>query len=298
MKAMVLAAGLGTRLRPHTLLRPKPLFPVMDQPLLSRIIDQLKGAGFQSVRVNAHHLREQIAGQYASVANVSIQLEDIELGTGGGLRLALDYFHDAPFLVVNGDICHDIDLAWVFAQHQQYKPAVTMVLHDYPRFNNVQVDKGNNITGFGPVARNNLAFTGIQVIEPRVLSRMPSGVFYNIIDCYKELLADGESIRAVVVQDHYWTDMGTPEDYLALHGDIMKGQGPTTLPVAANDNKLFIGAGAKLGNGVQSEDWAVIGSNVVLGNNVSLSRVVVWDGAIVPDGAVLRDTIVTPGFGA
>ena len=110
MKAMVLAAGLGTRLRPYSLKRPKPLFPVLDTPLLTHTLNQLRRSGAEGIVVNAHHLREQIRTMLQGQGDVQLQMEDRELGTGGGLRLAQSHFGEAPFLAVNGDIVHDLDL--------------------------------------------------------------------------------------------------------------------------------------------------------------------------------------------
>ncbi|MFZ5775553.1 MAG: sugar phosphate nucleotidyltransferase [Thermodesulfobacteriota bacterium] len=294
MKAMVLAAGFGTRLRPYTLARPKPLFPVLDRPLLLRILAQLREAGATSIVVNAHHLREQITALLADEPGVTVQLEKIELGTGGGLRLARRHFGEEPFLTVNGDIVHDIDLRAVFARHRDSRASVTMVLHDCPRFNNVLVSSDGRIIGFGDKARDDerlLAFTGIQVIEPAVLEAMPEGVFWNIIDCWRDLLARGGRIQAMVVSGHYWTDMGTPADYLALHQAILK-EGRMTAWLDGQPQPIQISKTARLDAGAACEDWAVIGAGARIGAGSLLSRTVVWDNAEVPPHSVLADTIV------
>ncbi len=298
MKAMVLAAGFGTRLRPYTLKRPKPLFPVLGAPLLDHTLTQLRRSGAEGIVVNAHHLREQIRTMLQGQGDVQVQLEDLELGTGGGLRLAKGHFGEAPFLSVNGDIVHDLDLPAVHGAHCASGADVTMVLHDCPRFNNVRVNGQGRIVGFaGPAGEGErlLAFTGVQVINPAVLSLIPEGVFYNIIDCYADLLKRGGTIQAMVVSGHFWTDMGTPADYLKLHEDILlRGR----MPGFSSDrgtSPFYLGKDVVLGGGVSLQDWVAIGNGASIGEGASLTRVVVWDGARVAPGSVVADSIITGG---
>jgi len=298
MKAMVLAAGFGTRLRPYTLKRPKPLFPVLDTPLLTHTLTQLRQNGAEGIVVNAHHLREQIHAMLQGQGDVHVQMEDLELGTGGGLRLAQTHFGESPFLAVNGDIVHDLDLAAAYGRHCASGADVTMVLHDCPRFNNVRVDGEGRVVGFSGTAEEGerlLAFTGVQVINPAVLSLMPEGVFYNIIDCYTELLKRGGTIQALVVSDHFWTDMGTPADYLKLHEDILlKGRLPG-FSGENGDKPFYLGKNAVIGAGVSFQDWVAIGHGATIGEGASLTRVVVWDGARVATGSILADCIISEG---
>ena len=298
MKAMVLAAGLGTRLRPYSLKRPKPLFPVLDTPLLTHTLTQLRRSGVEGIVVNAHHLREQIRAMLHGQGDVHVQMEDMELGTGGGLRLAQSHFGEAPFLAVNGDIVHDLDLAAAYGNHCASGADVTMVLHDCPRFNNVRVDGGGRIVGFSGTTGGGerlLAFTGVQVINSAVLSLIPKGVFYNIIDCYAELLKSGGTIQAMVVTGHFWTDMGTPTDYLKLHEDILlKGSLPG-FSSDRGDTPFYLGKDAVIGAEVSLQDWVAIGHGASIGAGASLTRVVVWDGAVVAPGSIVTDSIIIGG---
>jgi len=298
MKAMVLAAGFGTRLRPYSLKRPKPLFPVLGTPLLTHTLSQLRRSGAEGIVVNAHHLREQIRAMLQGQGDVYVQMEDMELGTGGGLRLAQSHFGDAHFLAVNGDIVHDLDLAAIYRSHCASGADVTMVLHDCPRFNNVRVNGEGRIVGFAGAAGEGerlLAFTGVQVINPAVLSLMPEGVFYNSIDCYADLLKSGGTIQALLVSDHFWTDMGTPADYLQLHEDILlNGRLPGFFP-GNGASPFYLGKDVVLGAGVSFQDWVAIGHGASIGEGASLSRVVVWDGARVAPGSIVSDSIIIEG---
>ncbi len=300
-KAMILAAGLGTRLRPYTLIRPKPLFPVLDTPLLAAILRQIRAAGFGPVVVNAFHLAEQIVAAFRNESEVILQVESKEMGTGGGLRLALPNFDDAPVLIVNGDVVHNLDLARIYEEHLRSGNQVTMVMHDHPRFNTVRVATDGRIPGFAAAGaapakagERLLAFTGIHVVDPAVLAPIPEGNFYNIIDRYRDLITAGGRIGALVVRDHFWTDMGTPADYLDLHRQLLTGEGSRSLPVVASMSRpVYQGKGVRLGKNVRFDDWVAIGSNAVIGDNAHLSRVVVWDGAAVAAGTVASDTILT-----
>jgi mannose-1-phosphate guanylyltransferase len=290
MKAMILAAGLGTRLRPYSLLRPKPLFPVLGRPLLLLLIDRLRAAGCDEVVVNAHHLREQIVSSLTGLEGIVVQQEEQILGTGGGLRRAASRFGDQPVLVTNGDIYHDLELADVYREHCASEADVTLVLHDCPRYNQVPVAGNGLILGFNGRSGQDagggrqLAFTGIHVLDPAVLRAIPENGYYDILDCYRALIRQGKIVRALVVRNHFWTDMGTPEDYLALHAWLLGQKEPA--------QRFCVDAEADLGASLDLEDWVAIGRGVRIGDGVSLKRVVVWDGAEIAAGSRLADTIV------
>ena len=226
MQAMILAAGFGTRLRPYSLAKPKPLFPILNRPLLRATINRLQSSGFQQVTVNCHHLRDQIIDEIEGIDGVIIQDEEVILGTGGGLRQALDLLSDEPLLVTNGDIYHGVDFGEVYRHHLNTGAQVTMVLHDAPRFNTVSA-ADSCITGFQRARQDHcLAYTGIQVINPQLLAEIKSGVYSCIIDHYRDMLVSGRVINSVIADDIYWSDMGTPHDYLALHEALLLGSIP------------------------------------------------------------------------
>ena len=301
MKAMILAAGLGTRLLPYTIKRPKPLFPILNRELLPLTISRLKKAGGTEIVVNAHHLRQQIKQALQYETDIILQEEKKILGTGGGLRLALPHFGQDPVLVVNGDIYHSIDYRDIYRSHCEAKADVSLVLHDCPRFNDVVVDETFRITGFNR-AENRcrkqekiLAFTGIHVINPAVLHIIPQGVTYCIIDCYRKLLEQGGSIRAHLTTNHFWTDMGTPADYLQLHADLLAHKVPVYEElVETAAGAPFVGLqNAFIGKNVKLLDWVCIGEGARIEDGATLQGVIVWDDAVIPAGSIIKDTIVT-----
>jgi len=304
-KAMILAAGFGTRLRPYSELRPKPLFPVLGTPLLLHTIKNLRSCGFTTIIVNAHYLAQQIIDFLAGQPDIIVQEEPIELGTGGGLRMAMEALGPGPALITNGDIYHAIDYGLLYAAHLRNEAPVTMLMHDYKRFNKVLVHNERIIT-FSPKTSPQtprqtdgwqyLAYTGIQVIDPEILLDITPGVFANIIDYYEEYLLSGAHIQSFVT-DKFWCDIGSPEDYLALHGRLLPQQGPEDghwLPV--NPNGFYRAANTSLGQNVICKDWGIIGPGAIIGNNVTLERVVVWNDARIPPGSTISDKIVAHGL--
>jgi mannose-1-phosphate guanylyltransferase len=131
MKAMILAAGFGTRLLPYTLKRPKPLFPILNKELLHLTISRLRQVGADGIVVNAHHLRLQIKKALHDEADIILQEEEQVLGTGGGLRLALPHLGKDPVLVVNGDIYHSIDYREVYSSHCNARADVSLSRKEY-----------------------------------------------------------------------------------------------------------------------------------------------------------------------
>jgi len=249
MKALILAAGLGTRLLPFTEDLPKPLFPVAGRPLLDIIIDNLQAAGCKSIIINTHHLHHQIEAFIASqdyAIPVYTRYEPVILGTGGAIKNVADFWDDKPFVVINSDIVTDIDLKNVYDFHLNHDHPATLVLHDDPLFNSVSVGDNDFITGFHdppvftdpPAAfvcspqnrsieesqRNaeiklssneaqRLTFTGIQVLNPEVLDLIPDKIFANSIDAYRSLISENKKVCVFISKNDYWKDIGTPERY-------------------------------------------------------------------------------------
>lgn len=223
MRAMILAAGFGTRLRPYTQWTPKPLFTISGRPVLDIMIDRLLEAGCRAIVINTHHQHHQIASflekqQYP--VPVTVRHEPQILGTGGAIKNVSDFWDTDPFVVINSDIVTDINLAQVYQFHRRHRHPVTLVLHDYPRYNCVTVSSNGFIRAFSPKEpgyenRGNriLAFTGIQVLGPEVLKYIPEQTFYSSIDAYRQMIAQGNKIKAYTVRGHYWQDIGTPQSY-------------------------------------------------------------------------------------
>lgn len=301
MQAMILAAGLGTRLRPYSSRRPKPLFPILDKPLIIHLLAQLRKQGFEKIIVNSHHLREQFVELLRDEPGVHLQLEEEILGTGGGLRMAMPQLGHEPLLVINGDTLMDLDLGGLRERHLRSGARISLVVHDQPRFNNLLISAAGSVGAFrvGPEVvspdrgERLLAFTGVHLLDPSVLSDLAPGRFCDIVEHYIRLAALGEKINALEVHGHFWADMGTPADYLALHGDLLL-QRPTPWPgfLPRPAGPWLIGAGAHVEPGGSLEEWVVVGAGARIGAGALVRRSVVWDGATVASGALVEDQII------
>lgn len=221
MKALILAAGLGTRLRPYTDHTPKPLFTIAGRPLLDIIIANLQKAGCESIIINTHHLHHEIERFVASRSYsvpVTTRHEPQILGTGGAIKNVADFWDERPFMVINADIVADVNLAAVYRNHcRQHHPA-TLVLCNNSAFNSVAVEKEKWITGFRDQNSDQtderlLTFTGIQVLEPLILDYIPENQAYSSIDAFKKILAEDKKLQAWIIPDGRWQDIGTPERY-------------------------------------------------------------------------------------
>jgi mannose-1-phosphate guanylyltransferase len=302
MQAAILAAGLGTRLRPLTELVPKPLMPVLNRPLLGLLLGQLKSAGCQRVAVNTHHLaakvQEFLAGPGAAGLKVLLRHEAELLGTGGGLKQLGAALSGGPFLAVNGDVLTDLDLAAIYRSHRP-KSLTTLVLHDCPPYNKVWVAAGR-VLSIGPApgtpAGPPLAYTGLQVVGPGMLEYLPRlGRPYDLAAAWREALAAGERLDALVVSGHFWQDLGDPGAYLALHRRLLAGPPPALAGFFPGLTDPWLGPGAALAPGASCRGGVSLGAGVRVGAGATLENAVAWEGAAIAEGVSLTDCIVAAG---
>ncbi len=306
MRAMILGAGLGTRLRPLTHVRPKPLVPVMGTRILDFWIHRLQAMGFEGIAVNAHHLASQISEAFSNSdlpVPIRVYEEDLLLGTGGGIRNALEYFEDEDFVVVNGDTLCDANLKNLMDQHLRSGEAATLVLHDYPEFNHVAVETGDRIVGFGEEARRMarehgdirlLAFTGIHFLNPGILRSMESGVPADILSIYRNLILEGRPPRAMVMQDLLWREMGTVEAYRALHAECSRWPAGALPPLKTGD-PLALHPACEVAPDAQFMGFVAAGKGCRVHKGVALEDTILWDDVEIGEGSVLKGCIVTDG---
>ena len=241
MKAMVLCAGFGTRLRPLTDKVPKPLVPLCGVPLLRYNFALLKGAGVSEVIVNTHHLgaemekgAQEIALALGLAMSVSREEKHI-LGTGGGVRRAAAMLGAGTFFLLNGDMLFDVDLAQALEAHRKAGAVATMVLAPYPKgatYGAVEVDAEMNvrrIAGRGAPVEPGLRkmhFTGVHVVEPELIARLPAEGESDINrTAYVRLIHEGARVHGYL-QGGYWGDLGAPKSLLRANIDVMDGRVP------------------------------------------------------------------------
>ena len=286
MQAMILAAGFGTRLRPLTLRKPKALVPVGNKPVIDRVIGYLKGHGINDIIINAHHHYQQIIEHLESARSLDIEIqvrvEKKILGTGGGIGNTSDFWEAAPFIVINSDILTDIDISEAYSSHKRSGSMVTLILHDQPPFNQIQIDNRMNIIDIAKINQaGRLAFTGIHIIDPELLSYLPQGVYSDIIATYRDLIKMGNPVRGYVSKDHHWRDIGTVESYLRANRESLE------------ESSFLTGPGCKIADSVKLEDWAVIGKNSRLEEGAEIRRSVLWENTKIGKGIRVVDSIVT-----
>ena len=243
MKAMVLAAGLGTRLRPLTDDRPKALVEVCGRSLLEITLTRLRDYGIQDVIINVHHYADMVMDHVKAAGNFGMQIEfsreDILLDTGGGLKKAAWFLEgdsrshkDEPLILHNVDIISTIDLQRMLRQHKESAALVTLAVQErktsrYLLFNDqlqlcgrrlVKEEKTEIVRPSEHLSE--LAFSGIHLISPRIFPLLTEDGIFSIIPAYLRLSAEGEKIQAFRADEYYWRDLGKPENIRQAEEDI------------------------------------------------------------------------------
>ena len=248
MKAMILAAGLGTRLRPLTETIPKPLLPVGGTPLLEWNLLRLRASGIREVIINLHYLGSMIEESLGDGScwdmKISYSHESVLLGTGGGLKAAEWFFEGESFLVMNGDTLIDLDLSAFLNFHHSHGGVASLVLRDDPhaaQWGAVETDpKGRifRINGQGvEESQVNCSiiprmFAGVHILHPLIFKDEPTGIPFSIIDSYTRALSEGSRLLGFV-HAGYWSDIGTVDRYSQAQADWEAGL--MTLPSGATN---------------------------------------------------------------
>ena len=294
---MILAAGLGTRLRPLTHSRPKVLIPIQNRPLLHWLVEFLWSAGAEEVIVNGHHLSDKLVDSVRR-ANfpipVHVRVEKVLLGTGGGIRNVADFWDERPLVVINGDILTSVDLREVCLEHESSGAMATLVLKDEPQFNRVQVADDGRIFGFTGGAEKLLAFTGIAVLDPEILALIPADIPTSIIDCYLQLISRGKKVMAHVVKEQYWRELGSLEGYLQVHQELFQLRESPFQGLKVG-GKPVVHESARLGSDTRLDGMVCIGRECELDSEVEIQGSIIWDQVKVETGCSIRRSIIGDG---
>lgn len=289
MKAMILAAGFGTRLFPLTIDRTKPAIPFLGKPLVGYVAEYVAKFGFKDIIVNLHHQPDSVRNALGDGSdfgvNIEYTLEQPEiLGTAGALDNARHLLENETFLIINGKIITDIDISEAIETHKKSGALATMVLKpniNRERFTIVET-KDASVTGFGDFPtlisasesqethasdEAPLMFTGIHILEPKVFDYIPRGVYSDIVPTfYRPAFAAGEKIAAHV-SDGKWFELSTIPRYLDISLAMLNG----------------------------SEEKIVKGANVEISPNAVVKDSVIWDDVLIEDGAHVSKTIIADG---
>jgi mannose-1-phosphate guanylyltransferase/mannose-1-phosphate guanylyltransferase/phosphomannomutase len=315
MKAMVLAAGLGTRLRPITYEISKPMVPVLDRPVMAHILELLDGHGIHGVIANLHHFADAIRDYFGE--RISYSYEPELLGTAGGVRGCREFFGGETFLVISGDALTDIDLGALAARHREAGGIATLAVKqvaDTREYGVVLHDREGRITGFQEKperdeALSDLGNCGIYVFEPEIFDYFPDQPFADWAhDVFPALLEHDVPFFMHEVRE-YWNDVGSLAElrrgtFDALRGELrlrIEGRelspgvtvsGADSLPARVEvDGPAWIGRGASLGAGARLMGPVVIGDGASIGERASVRDSIVFPGTEVTAGFILIGAI-------
>jgi mannose-1-phosphate guanylyltransferase len=306
MRAVILAGGEGTRLRPLTLSVPKPVVPVVDRPFLRHQLDLLASAGVRDVVFSVAYRPERVEAVFgdgrAFGVTIRYAVEDTPLGTGGAVRNALDLLDDRT-IVMNGDVLTDVDLAGLVRRHEEQRAAATILLTAVPNpsaYGLVETDAASRVLRFREKPKPEEITTdtinaGIYVLETRVVELIPPAVNHSIErGFFPALLARGDVVLGPVHRG-YWIDIGTPEKYLQVHRDILGGRFRVALEAEARAGG-FVASGARIADGARLESPFFVGpgceieAGAVVGPDAALS-----EGVLVRAGARVSDSVLWKG---
>ncbi|HEX8862365.1 MAG TPA: sugar phosphate nucleotidyltransferase [Actinomycetes bacterium] len=320
MKAVIMAGGEGTRLRPLTANQPKPMLPLGNRPMMEHIVRHVHNHGFKDIVVTVQFLASQVRNYFGDGSDMGVDLtyatETTPLGTAGSVRNAREQLQET-FLVISGDALTDVDLGELVAFHRRSGAMATVALKHMENpleFGIVITREDGRIERFlekphwGQVFSDTIN-TGIYVLEPEIFQHIPDGPSDFAGDIFPKLLELGVPLYGFVV-DGYWEDVGNLEAYQRAHQDILDGrvhldlggfevrpglwlgEGAEVDPDARLDGPVLIGDFAKVERNAHLREYSVIGNGVVVKSGATLHRAIVHDNAYIGPGASLRGCVV------
>lgn len=304
MKALLIAGGFGTRLRPLTLTRPKHLLPIANRPHLWHVFDLLQRHGIDELVLLTSYLAETFAGAVETARargmRVEVTREETPLGTAGAIKNAERFLDDETFFAFNGDILTAMDLTAALSFHRARAAEATIVLtpvEDPSAYGVVPTDSEGRVGGFiekppPGSAPTNLINAGVYIFEPSLLDRIPAGIEYSAERAlFPGLVADGAPLYATAT-DAYWMDIGTPAKYLEANLDALTGRFPNELEATADGSLVAPDAHLDASATIVS---CVVGEGASVGEGADLERCVLLPGATVEPEVRLSDSILGEG---
>ncbi len=305
MKAVVMAGGEGTRLRPLTSSRPKPLVPILNKPCMQHTIELLKRYGVTDIVVTLYYLADEIEGYFGDGSELGVNLiytvEDTPLGTAGSVKKAEEYLKDDTFIIVSGDALTDLDVDKALAFHREKGSVATLVLQhvDNPlEFGVVITDEGGRVRRFlekpswGEVFSDTVN-TGMYILEPSIFEYMRPEKSYDWSqDIFPQILTDEKPMFGYVLGE-YWTDVGSLQQYRQAQYEMLGGM--TQLPIEGQraGGHIWIGAGTEIDPTAQIVGPVCIGKNCRIKAGAHIGpETVIGDNCLIEEGATLQRAIV------
>jgi mannose-1-phosphate guanylyltransferase len=310
MKAMIMAAGVGSRLMPLTTRVPKPMIPMANVPLMESIVTLLHTHGYDDLICNLHYHADNISSYFGDGNKFDVSMtysqEDELMGTAGGVKNC-EWFLEDTFVVISGDALTDIDLGQLLAAHRKQGALASIALKEVDEvehFGVVITDEDGKIKRFQEKPRpeealSHNANTGIYVFEPEIFKYIPTRQFYDFgKQVFPHLVKMGAPFYGVPVKD-YWCDVGNISTYCQAHSDILQQRVKTNtagkIIKTAEGSRVLLGEGVTCGNNVRFEGNVVIGSGCHIGNNAYISNSVVWENTAIGDKTIIKEAVIGSG---
>ena len=320
MKAIIMAGGEGSRLRPLTCDCPKPMMRLMDKPVMQYALELLRSHGITEIAATLGYQPDAITDAFGDGADFGVSLkyyiEKTPLGTAGGVRQAADFL-DETFIVLSGDGITDLDLSAAAAFHRAKNAQATLVLRrekNPSEYGVVSAGPDGRINGFYEKPSrcdvvSDTINTGIYILEPELLKRIPPDQPYDFgHDLFPTLVGEGARVFGYIMED-YWCDIGDVRAYLSAHQAAMDGKihldglsprpgGVAVMPGASVDRTAvleppcLIASGAQIRSGAHIGAYTVVGENCIVGEHASLKRAILWPGAQVGPHAQARGCVL------
>jgi mannose-1-phosphate guanylyltransferase len=323
MKAIIIAGGPGTRLRPLTYSIPKPIIPICNKPFLVYQIEALRNHGVKNIILNLHYLSDQVQkllGDGSSLGvKIQYSLETEALDTAGAVKNAQEFFDSEPMLVLNGDILTDLDYSALLEKHKQNRADITFTLahvEDPSAFGLIVTDPATGrVTRFLEKPKREEATVdtinaGTYVINPELFEYVPAKLKYSFErQFFPQMLALQKRMYSYD-SPNYWLDIGTPRKYFQAHVDLLagkvknmlmqgvplgknfQGEGCDIDPTATVGTPVILGEGVSVGAQSSISGYCSVGRRVKIGKNVQLKHCIVHDDVVIEDGCVLEQSII------
>ena len=308
MKAMILAAGVGSRLDPLTRNIPKPMVPIVNKPVMEHIVEMLARNDFREIMVNVHYLGEQIQEYFGDGSKWGVKIhyspEDQLWGDAGSVKRCEDFFDEDTFVVVGGDDLADMDLKRLVRAHKDKKALATIglsLVDDPSEYGIALMNERGRITRFlekpkGEVIFSNSANTGVYVFDRHVLELIPKGKPYGFGNSLFPLLLEQRTRFYGYLTSSYWKDVGSLRQYREAHHDALSGR--VTIKLQGNEVRKYVW----MGENVEIHPSAEIGYPVVIGNNCRIEKgaklleySILADNCVLEEGAVVKQSVLWHG---
>ncbi|UCE37677.1 MAG: NDP-sugar synthase [Thermoplasmata archaeon] len=307
MKAVILAGGVGTRLKPLTYKRPKPLIPIAGEPCVDYVIKSLVSAGFKRILVTTGYMSDTLIKSIGDGkkfgASILYAFEEIPAGTAGAVK-NVSQFLDKTFVVASGDVLADVDIKALYDYHRDKNAVATMALtkaENPTEYGIVGLDDNNRIVKFKEKPKeeeifSNLINAGIYILEPEVLDFIPENTMFDFSkNVFPLLLENNRPIYGAPISG-LWMDIGRPHDLLEATFEVVKRNGKEMdIEGVATEGKLIIGDGVAIEPNVKIKGPCYIGSKTEIGRNCVLESACIYEDVRIDRGVTIQNSIVMSG---